>query len=329
MDARDLVFDVCQEAAHYNTPTHSSDLAVTVLIDNWMSICSTEHTHCHLQLSTYRRPPRLVEITEDRIRLVATNVTHKGERVEPYASLSHCWGTNPTFLTLTEQNLHRLHNRIDHDELSKTFQDAILLCQRLDIRYLWIDSLCIIHKGAGSKEDWLRHVVEMRHVYRNCCVNIAASHAPDATHGLYAERTLLTTRGWVFQERLLSPRLVYWTNDQVFWQCSSVDLNTSGKAIDDEAQRQVRRSWRAMVSEYSACRLSYPDVDKLPAMAGVAKTFARLFDDEYVAGMFKSHLPEGLLWGSTHPHTQATRPASQVYRCPSWSWAKLDSAVHL
>ncbi|KAK1502880.1 hypothetical protein CTAM01_04869 [Colletotrichum tamarilloi] len=35
--------------------------------------------------------------------------------------------------------------------LSKTFQDAVLVTRRLGIKYIWIDSLCIIQ---DSKLDW-------------------------------------------------------------------------------------------------------------------------------------------------------------------------------
>jgi hypothetical protein len=38
--------------------------------------------------------------------------------------------------------------------LPKTFKEAILTCRRLDIAYLWIDSLCIMQ---DSKDDWEYH----------------------------------------------------------------------------------------------------------------------------------------------------------------------------
>lgn len=187
MFVSDMATDIHRRTSFYEPPSNSSDPAIIALVQAWMSNCSTKHTRCDRGSSSYR-PPRLIEITNDRIRLVTTNMVNKNEFEAPYATLSHCWGTNPTFLTLTEQNLRRLHDRIGCEELPKTFQDAVLVCQRLGLRYLWIDSLCIIQAGKGSKEDWLKHVTEMRNVYRNCLVNIAASRATDATKGLYTER---------------------------------------------------------------------------------------------------------------------------------------------
>lgn len=159
-----------------------------------------------------------------------------------------------------------------------------------------------------------------------------------------------------YQERLLSPRVIYWALDQVFWQCSSLHacesypagwrLDTSShhavpfafpdfdervdhKRFGVQVQSDVHRSWRSMIYNYSSCRLSYPDLDKFPAMVAVADQFARLFDDVYVAGLFRKQLPKALLWEGAHTHPQDDRPTSEVYRCPSWSWAKLDTAALL
>lgn len=85
-----------------------------------------------------------------------------------------------------------------------------------------------------------------------------------------------------------------------------------------------------MVETYTHCRLTYSDLDKLPAIAGIAQELVRLLDDVYLAGMFKKSLPEGLLWGyPRHGHPQEFQPFPEICRCPSWSWAKMDSAVAL
>jgi hypothetical protein len=192
----DIALDGYQHAAFYDYPRHSADPMVASLIQSWLSDCSSQHTLCGRQTSAPYHPPRLIEITSDSIKLVTSKNLDIVEAEAPYATLSHCWGTNPTFLTLTEQNSRRLHDQIHLHELPKTFQDAILLCQRLGLRYLWIDSVCILQKGEGSKADWLLHVTEMRNVYRNCFVNIAASRAADATQGLYTERMLQNIKPW-------------------------------------------------------------------------------------------------------------------------------------
>jgi hypothetical protein len=183
-----MTLDGYQRTAFYEYPQHSADPMVAFLIKSWLSDCSTQHTMCRHRRSASYRPPRLIEINKDCNKLVTSRDLDTIGSDTRYATLSHCWGTNPTFLILTEQNSQRLHDQIHLHELPKTFQDAILLCQRLDLRHIWIDCLCIMQEGEGSEEDWLLHVTEMRNVYRNCFVNIAASRAADADQGLYTER---------------------------------------------------------------------------------------------------------------------------------------------
>jgi hypothetical protein len=75
--------------------------------------------------------------------------------------------------------------------------------------------------------------------------------------------------------------------------------------------------------------------DKLPALAGVATEFHQWTGDEYLAGMWKSHLPLSLMWRTridglhdahdTHEVPQHERYAE--YRAPSWSWACVDGPV--
>jgi hypothetical protein len=74
------------------------------------------------------------------------------------------------------------------NRLSQTFQDAARLCYRLHIKYLWIDSLCILQDGDGSTEDWVLHVTEMRTIYSNGVLNIAASRAAASNEGMYTSR---------------------------------------------------------------------------------------------------------------------------------------------
>jgi hypothetical protein len=83
--------------------------------------------------------------------------------------------------------------------------------------------------------------------------------------------------------------------------------------------------WRQVLSTYSNCDLTVPN-DKLIAIAGLVTEFARLFDDEYVAGLWRKNLVNELLWQKMNykkPHGK--RP--EEYRAPSWSWASLDMDV--
>ena len=91
---------------------------------------------------------------------------------EKYLTLSHCWGQAGTINTTTRENLEHQYNGIDWSSLSKTFQDAILVTRALGIRYLWIDSLCIIQ---GDNTDWEQESAKMGSIYEGSYITLAAT----------------------------------------------------------------------------------------------------------------------------------------------------------
>jgi hypothetical protein len=169
-----------------------------------------------------------------------------------YATLSHCWGSKQ-IITATRQSIAAFRTNVPWDQLSKTFQDAILISQALGLSYLWIDSLCIIQ---DDQEDWELESAAMSQVYLCAFLNITASAASEGSIGCFilrapqvqldylnpngspsglfaigprprsfAEDVLsgpLIRRGWVVQERILSRRRLYYAIDQLHWQCSEI-----------------------------------------------------------------------------------------------------------
>lgn len=133
-----------------------------------------QHTKCNVSPKRPEPyyPTRLVEILvpgkgED-LRLC---LTREEVPTGPYMTLSHRWGA-ASFLKLTLSKLPDLVKGFSIAELPQTFQDAIVVAQRLGCQYLWIDSLCIIQ---DSTEDWLHEAGLMGEVYANSHCNIAAT----------------------------------------------------------------------------------------------------------------------------------------------------------
>lgn len=127
----------------------------------WLQECSTKHQVCQEGHEPDFKPPRLLDLEETRIRLLDATSTLPNSR---YAALSHCWGDNPDQLKLTATDLATFCDGLRASDLPKTFRDAVLICQSLQIRYLWIDSLCILqhdpHQSGDDSHarDWKKHV---------------------------------------------------------------------------------------------------------------------------------------------------------------------------
>lgn len=205
-------------------------------------------------------PTRLIQIDvsparSSLVRLIesADNPTILDNR---YATLSYCWGPPPiTFKRLLTADLISMKAGFEIGELPKTFQHAIEATTRLGLSLIWIDALCIIQ---DSEEDWKVESMMMSQVYSCGYVNLAAAASPDVYGGLFRDRypfsmnpirleikwpgyltscaicvpsdpwkigvkqSPLLRRGWVFQERLLSVRTVYFSGDQLYWECGEL-----------------------------------------------------------------------------------------------------------
>jgi hypothetical protein len=96
-----------------------------------------------------------------------------------YLTLSHCWGKHQ-LVRLLKSNVASFSQDVPYDLLPPTFRDAVRITRRLGFEYLWIDSLCIIQDSA---EDWNHEARLMGKIYMNATCNIAASDAPDSSHG--------------------------------------------------------------------------------------------------------------------------------------------------
>ena len=101
-----------------------------------------------------------------------------------YDILSGRWGSDPTIKLLCS-NLHTFRQEQPIADLPKTFREAVVVARHFKIRYLWIDSLCIVQ---DSDEDWLRESAKMHEVYAHsaCTISAAASTGPEG--GLFRSR---------------------------------------------------------------------------------------------------------------------------------------------
>jgi hypothetical protein len=169
----------------YPLSTRTDDDAVIKLAQAWLDDCVSQHTEKCGQNLGYK-PPRVLDLRGSSPKLAAR------QELEPlklsFAALSHCWGKMAQPLVLTTQNYDSLCDRICMEMLPQTFHDAILLCRKLSIHFLWIDSLCIIQRGELHEADWRLHVSEMALIYSQCVLCIAADAAENGNGGLFTTR---------------------------------------------------------------------------------------------------------------------------------------------
>lgn len=345
------------------------------LVDEWVRKCNDEHA-CY-QGGKADLPTRVLDVgPKDPVLLIANGTRDR------YVTLSHCWGGEQPLVTTTATLAERRAG-IPMMSLPPLYRDAVAVTRRLGIRYLWIDSLCILQ---DSKTDWAEQASRMGDIYRmsyltlyalessNCHETMLVRRQPvvpltpgDGTaqpKDLYGERRRehifrtapLCQRAWALQERLLSPRLLYYSHHELFWECLACTAREGSHRAamykptpyryESYQCPEVRKlllypqeenpvfpvslpsDWQIIVSEYTRCHLTFPS-DTLPAISGLATAFQKNTGYTYVAGLWQQDLVNGLLWfcPPEQDYSAVDREAHCDLQRPSWSWIACQRAV--
>lgn len=292
-------------------------------------------------------------------------------------ALSYCWGGKQEVVT-TMATLKVNMQGVPMRSLPLSIQDAITVSRKLEIRYLWVDALCIIQ---DSQADKTIEISKMGNIYKNATLTVAAGNTKKASDGFLKPRKQLisssvpflcpdgemgnilispvphynprkeplNTRGWTLQEKLLSPRILFYGEKEVSWQCQS-QMSKSAAAFHPALTQGLKRLpsyifnsleakpspgvddvynrcllWMEIVEDYTNRDLSYPE-DKLLAILGVASELGNFWKDTYLAGMWRTALVHQLAW-MRHRVPSRRYMAPKQYRAPSWSWASIDGPV--
>lgn len=136
-------------------------------------------------------PTRLIDIRpmaegDGMVRLIETT----GRRFR-YAALSYCWGRpreGVSWSWRTTTATLDLHKKgIQRESLPPTLRDSVLICERLGLTHMWIDSLCIMQ---DSPSDWAGEARRMGGIYAGSTLTIAISASSSVHDGAFNECSL-------------------------------------------------------------------------------------------------------------------------------------------
>lgn len=259
--------------------------------------------------------------------------------------------------------------------LPNVMREAMQVVRALGESYLWIDALCIVQDDPDTKAGLIG---KMDLVYGNAYLTVVVAtlqspeqdyhipgvgsvrHAQAAGtvdgHGMLAaipgynivlSHTYWATRGWTFQEGILSRRCLYLTDRQAYFRCvrdvrcedvvtetaegdsaavrrhppmaEKIDVNfeclLSPRFVESISKTDSFSEYCGIARSYSRRQLTVPS-DVLIAFAGVLKKLLPQFGvrDGFVAGLPVSSFDRALMWYSIAPVTRR-------YPWPTWSWA--------
>jgi hypothetical protein len=251
------------------------------------------------------------------------------------------------------------------NQLPQTIQDAIVLTQELGEQYLWVDTLCVVQDDPVDMEVQLG---QMDLIYRHATATIICLSGDDANAGIHgisrdfrADQHFVTTidswpltaqlpdlllalrdskwntRGWTYQELMLSKRAIFLGEYQVYFQCRS------GLRMEDRlheiqnvnelepflaslmnpivSQLDMTDGKRAnllgeLVFEYSKRELRYPQ-EAVAAFRGILSTIQQFFGWHFVSALPEERLDTALLWMGSNfarlPSTNAPGSTSHYF----------------
>lgn len=298
---------------------------------------------------------------------------------QTYIALSYVWG-GTNMLQTTNSNLSSLRQpgalKKNWEQLPRIIQDAILFVQLSGKRYLWIDSLCIIQDDETGKQQDIK---SMDIIYNRAFFTIVAlsamnanSHLPEIRPNtrlpqvtstirklplaaipadLYAildNGSTYDSRAWTFQERLLSRRCLYFTEQQLYFQCYEATacearripewndtlqfFNPLGYEVQEAEfqpgkaaeglcmpEKEEKELYRLLVGLYTSRTLSY-NADILNGFKGIMAVLRGLEAGGFVSGVPLRMLDAGLLWvPSTGGGVRRRSWKRNENLCSSWS----------
>ncbi|KAK6075904.1 heterokaryon incompatibility protein [Seiridium cupressi] len=283
---------------------------------------------------------------------------------DQYAALSYVWGN----VCVTQTTTSNLHTFLEPGSLSspqvklpRTISHAIGLLDLLEIRFLWVDALCIVQDDAAIKQ---KQIHAMAWIYANAYVTIIAADGWDAEHGLRgiqgvtesrylnkdtakgvdkslkAQAAKWYSRGWTYQEMIFSKRRIMFHNQTVLWECPRASwnesfLNSVFKIHQTPVQPKITawpdiRQYMATVRDYNMREFTDPQ-EALNAISSLLAVWKYSYDGGFISGLPQMFFLETLLWQPEEPLKRRVKKDEQDYKhpLPSWSWAGWEGAVDI
>ncbi|KAI1842283.1 hypothetical protein JX266_011568 [Neoarthrinium moseri] len=275
-------------------------------IKGWIEFCEIHHEACRNNIEVDMIPGLRVIDCSTRKIIAASRDCH-------FAALSYLWGPNSSQVATPR-----------YDELPaiapKVIEDAVLAAKALAIPFLWVDRYCVDQTNPAEKHTLIQ---KMDQIYQGAAVTFVDAVGDSPEQGFPGVSTLprslqtaviiggqrliavpdvakeilsspWSTRGWTYQEGLLSRRRLIFTRSQVYFQCmgmhccesvnlppATFSLNDMGKfyekadglrVLPSAGVGQNNREVLGRIGEYLQRRLSF-DVDALNAFIGILERF--------------------------------------------------------
>ena len=322
--------------------------------------CQEGHVRC--SSGGGRRLPsrfRVIDVVERRL---VESTEHQ------YIALSYVWGAKAGS-HLLETKAQTIESMRKAGGLSKlgmpaTIEDAMKVCMELGERYLWVDRLCIIQ---DDQEDRPTQMAAMAGIFFFAQLVLIAEHGDSMQYGLpgvghprevvqrhedfdglrltnvvddvpHDPRRVWQTRGWTYQEAVLSLRRLYLCRRRAYYECEEATYHEDRFDLTQIRKRGTPLSLKLMIPEetsqfesYTRHILQYSD-RRLTYISDIYDAIAGIMNSLYAGeGSIEYGLPwrdfdRALLWIAVKGVLELSEAdVSDGQACdttlPSWSWS--------
>ena len=344
---RELSLSFAADDGEPDASTESSNAMRTA--KQWLQTCREDDAHSACRQRQQGDMPRRLVHIGGQPRIV------DGQQAKSYCALSYC---RETIVRISTPDA-----AVSLESLPALFRDAVNVARELGYLHIWIDALCIL-----KDDDWTHAAV----IFANADLTISTLTTRNCDQRLYTPRDRRVLRpvpldighpgktlallpdvetqatagpvhdcGWALQEQLASPRILWFANGMLHWEClqgyrmednpSEVycpvrerrylgERNKTRRDVSAILSRSTTDTspfgiWMTQIEEFT--RRQVDGGDRLAAFCSLSESLAAAADNGFIAGAWKGDkLLQSLCW--------RRQPSSINSSMPSWSWAAAE-----
>jgi hypothetical protein len=321
------------------------------VIREWLRICDNTHVKCCEKTpNSSIADIQVIDCRHRRVTALPTPST-------PYITLSYLWGPGNHMVSATD---------VLPASLPKVIEDALVVARELKFEYIWVDRYCIPQHDLALRTKMIQN---MGNIYESSALTLIAAAGDGPEYGLSGINSdgatfqglnlgpvILTmtelgnpepiwsskwyTRGWTYQEGVMSSRRLVFIPNELYFQCQSAysygNLHNASlynpwseslyafpklgvgfwiKSVEDRIREYcVRRftqeediidAFRGVLTKFESMSPNFLNIWGLPL-------YGELYGSRHIIN--QEFLAVALLW-------ESSRPAERRLTAPSWTWA--------
>ena len=282
-------------------------------------------------------------------------------REQSFFALSYVWGEDlpSSLLEASSATIDSMGQEggLPTSQMPRTIENAIQICIQLGQNHLWVDRLCVIQDDDEDKES---QIEAMKEIFSSAELVLIAAYGDSMSFGIAGvgpSRSLTQqrehflglqvtnvsqniqddpldlwhTRGWTYQEAVLSRRRLYLSNKGAHFECERLiyhedrcNLEINHRDFDWTKltlpqEHAPFQSYKRHIRHYGSRKLTYIS-DAYNAVDGILQSLYK-GKSSFLHGLPRLDFDRALLWYPNMAGYTVERLDTGQEVLPTWSWS--------